>query len=344
MSTSNTVYIGFNLYANKKFDSSLLDILPPDTIVKNPAILELVMPPSNKAGAPIPQMYLEALTLAGFAGVYTFADLMNEYKTRSSTAPDKNPAKGSTNHSMFTTYQSSIVSLMDQSFSNDMSPLAFKSIVDFNKDVVGVNYNVDNNLALLPADMVKHFSDENGGDYSLTYAAINEFINERTNRDLYRFKMTWDISLVKLALIYKRMKAEGLRATGIIAACTVSYDAKSNTVTNINISADVNIVEAFDFSEGIKLTKEDIENNVKEINSFFNKTASSPLARSWNKDQAASKTQKKKEMKRGLHNNNWGGNTPAPAPTHAPISTGAEIVVQTLGDAVNMDDLDSSDC
>ena len=308
MSSNNTVKVGFNLYINKKFESSVLDILRNDAdwfakFKADPALINLIMPPSGKDGVIIPAHHQPILRAAGFS-CSTFGELRTEYATR--TSPDGNPKKGNFNHSMFTSYQSSLVWANGTCFSSDMSPLAFKYIENMRTDPVNssFSYETGNNLFLLPADMVEEFVDEAGGDFASAYNNINDYL--KTKRDLYRFKLNWEVSSTVMVRLYDLLMSSGQRSLGIIADASINYDTSTSAVSAMTLTNLKPLVdESFDFSEGTKLSAEDVAANHAAIKETLSSVKPlSPFATGgWKKvkegEVTTSRTQRKKADKRG---------------------------------------------
>lgn len=306
MSTS-TIKVGFNLYLNKRFDSSVLDVLRKtkdwfSQFQADPALMNIIMPPSGKDGVFIPSAYREVLKAAGFSSS-TFGELRNEYATR--TSPDGNPKNGNKNHSMFTSYQSSLVWNDGTCFSSDMSPLAFKYIESYTPcEDGGFEYETGNNLFLLPADMVQEFVDEAGGSVAIAYSNINSYLKDK--KDMYRFKLNWAVSSSVMVRLYDMLQSSGMRSLGVIADASINWDDTTSSVSSMTLN-NFKVIngESFDFSEGTKLQAEDVAANhaaIKEVLSSVKPL--SPFATGgWKNVKSGAttmtKTQQKKAAARG---------------------------------------------
>lgn len=346
MATSNNnsaIKIGFNLYINKRFDSSVLDVLSLENFKQNPDLINLVMPPSGKDGVSIPTAFLPVLQAAGFNGIVTYGDLRTEYGRR--TSRDGNPKNGTTNHSMFTTYQSSLVWSDGTCFSSDMSPLAFKFIESFSNENDSVSYEVGNNLFFLPADMVEEFMSEAGGDYATAYAEINEFL--KSKKDLFRFKMNWELSSLSMVQLYKYIQTKGLRALGVITDATVNYDPKTSSVSSIVLSPTfLPLNDSFDFSEGTKLSLEDVAANHAAIQQSLSKVQPlSPFATGgWKKVRSGEITQSKNQRRKADKKAESNLARMASTLLETTPSIVNPVVVQSIDDPSSMDVLDTADC
>lgn len=303
---SSTIKVGFNLYINKKFESSVLDVIRTDAdwlsnFKADPGLMNLIMPPSGKDGVSIPTQYQLFLKAAGF-NVSTFGELRTEYATR--TSPDGNPKHGNFNHSMFTSYQSSLVWNNGTCFTSDMSPLAFKYIENFVLNVDGsFTYDQGNNLFLLPADMVEEFVNEAGGDVATAYNDINDYL--KSKKDLYRFKLNWEVSSLIMVTMYDILVTSGARSLGIIADASINYDTSTSAVSSMSLSNFKPLKdESFDFSEGTKLSAEDVAANHAAIKQTLSsvKPTSAFSTGGWKKvktgEVTMSRTQRKKADKR----------------------------------------------
>jgi hypothetical protein len=342
MATSNNsaIKVGFNLYINRRFDSSVLNVLTLEQFKQAPELINLVMPPSGKDGVSIPTPFLPVLQAAGFNGIVTYGDLRTEYGRR--TSRDGIPKNGTTNHSMFTTYQSSLVWSDGTCFSSDMSPLAFKFIENFSTEGGSVSYEVGNNLFFLPADMVEEFMNDASGDYSTAYNEINNFL--KSKKDIYRFKMNWELSSLSMVQLYKYIQAKGLRALGVIVDATVNYDPKTSAVSSVVLSPSFTpLNDSFDFSEGTKLTLEDVAANHAAIQQSLTKVQPlSPFASGgWKKVQSGEITQSKNQRRKADKKAESNLSKMASTLLSASPSTS---VTESIDEGSSMDSLDTADC
>jgi hypothetical protein len=348
MSTS-TIKVGFNLYLNKKFDSSVLDALRTqpkwfENFKADPGLMNIIMPPSGKDGVSIPAAYREVLKAAGFSST-TFGELRNEYSVR--TSPDGKPEHGNKNHSMFTSYQSSLVWNDGTCFSNDMSPLAFKYIENFvMNDDNTFEFEEGNNLFLLPADMVQEFVDEANGNVSIAYNNINSYLKDR--RDMYRFKLNWAVPSPVMVKMYDILQSSGLRSLGVVADASISWDESTSSVSSMTLdNFKVRNGESFDFSEGTKLQAEDVAANhaaIKEVLSAVK--PSSPFASGgWKNVKSGATTMTKTQQKKAAAR---GAKAKLEELAQADFDAKTESDIKEINKPVfvaelDLDDLDSSD-
>ena len=348
MATS-TIKVGFNLYLNKKFDSSVLDVLRTNkdwysNFKADPGLMNIIMPPSGKDGVSIPANYREVLKAAGF-GATTFGELRQEYSVR--TSPDGKPEHGNKNHSMFTSYQSSLVWNDGTCFSGDMSPLAFKYIENYvSNDNGSFTFDTGNNLFLLPADMVQEFVDEAAGSVAIAYNNINNYLKDK--KDMYRFKLNWAVPSFVMVKLFDVLQSSGLRSLGVIADASINWDDSTSSVSsmvlnNFNVLTD----ESFDFSEGTKLNADDVAANHAAIKQVLSTVKpSSPFASGgWKNVKSGATTMTKTQAKKAAARGAKGrleqlAEADFAAKTESDVK---EINKPVFVAEIDLDDLDSSD-